>query len=173
MKRIKIFVAFFVAFVALGMLNTNKVQAAYGRGKIVTTDKSLRGTWYSKDYGHGLKKIKITAHTITLPYLGKNLPHGKYTLYKQSSSIFKKGYKYQMKASKYAEKHHWMSTWTYKREGKKYLGIDPFWLDHGDNDFGGDLRVTTVKKHGKSVKQLTLQNPNARYRYYRSISIAK
>ena len=174
MKKIKVLVAsFLLMFLAASVIGNNQVQAAYGRGKLVTTFKTLRGTWYSRDYGKRTKKMKITAHTVTLPYLSKDVPYGKYTLYRQNKSAYKNGFKYQNRANNYAAKHRWMNTWVSSQDGKEYLGIDPFWIDRGDNDFGGALSVVAVKKHGKKVKQLTLRNPNVIHRFYKSATIAK
>ena len=117
--------------------------------------------------------MKITSHTITLPFLGKQVPHGTYTLYQQDKTFFDKSFKYQKRASKYASDHHWMASWKYRYQGHEYLGIDPFWLDLGDNDFGGGLRVTSVTKDGRKLKQLILKNPNSVRRFYQSRSIAK
>ena len=45
--------------------------------------------------------------------------------------------------------------------------------DLGDNDFGGGLRVTSVTKDGRKLKQLILKNPNSVHKFYQSRSIAK
>lgn len=173
MKKLKVGIIFFIAVISCALLGTNKVAAAYSRGSRVTTSKVLRGTWYTYDYGRGLNKMKITSHTITLPFLGKQVPHGTYTLYQQDKTFFDKSFKYQKRASKYASDHHWMASWKYRYQGHEYLGIDPFWLDLGDNDFGGGLRVTSVTKDGRKLKQLILKNPNSVRRFYQSRSIAK
>ena len=157
MKKLKVGIIFFIVITSCALLGTNKVAAAYSRGSRVTTSKVLRGTWYTYDYGRGLNKMKITSHTITLPFLGKQVPHGTYTLYQQDKTFFDKSFKYQKRASKYASDHHWMASWKYRY----------------DNDFGGGLRVTSVTKDGRKLKQLILKNPNSVHKFYQSRSIAK
>lgn len=179
-KLIKILTALVIAtsgVATVSVANHQPVQAAYYRGAKVTTPKSIRGTWYN--YNKVTKKIekwKITSHTITLPKVDSHGPHGTFTLYKQNNKIYKKvsgNAKYLKKANKYASKHKWMVAWNFKSQGHKYLGIDPFWLDSGDNDYGGGLRATTIHKNGKSIKQLILKNPNSTRYFYKSASIAK
>lgn len=111
MKKLKVGIIFFIAITSCALLGTNKVAAAYSRGSRVTTPKAMRGTWYTYDYGRSLNKIKIASHTITLPFLGKQVPHGTYTLYQQDKTFFDKSFKYQKRASKYASDHHWMASW--------------------------------------------------------------
>ena len=87
MKKLKVGIIFFIAITSCALLGTNKVAAAYSRGSRVTTSKILRGTWYTYDYGRGLNKMKITSHTVTLPFLGKQVPHGTYTLYQRDQTF--------------------------------------------------------------------------------------
>lgn len=167
-----------LAIFAINFSQTQSVEAApYYRGAKVSTPSSIRGTWYGYNYQNKLSKMKITAHTVTLPYVLRGYPHGTYTLYYQNKSIYnvagKKGEKYINAANKYASKHRWMSTWKYNYKGHKWIGIDPFWLDLGDNDFGGGLRATTVTKNGRNVKQLILNNPNSTKYFYQSATLAK
>lgn len=159
----------------IAITHSNQVDAAYYRGAKVTTPKSIRGTWYGYNLNK-LNKMKITAHTVSLPKLNANSPHGTFTLYKQNKKIYRKAsgnLKYMEKANKYAYKHRWMNTWTYNYQGFKWLGIDPYWLDAGDNDYGGGLRATTINENGRSIKQLILQNPNSIKYFYKSPAIAK
>lgn len=90
MKKLKVGIIFFIAIISCALLGTNQVAAAYSRGSRVTTSKVLRGTWYTYNYGRGLNKIKIASHTITLPFLGKQVPHGTYTLYQRDKTFLTK-----------------------------------------------------------------------------------
>ncbi|QNQ82190.1 hypothetical protein [Lactobacillus sp. PV012] len=177
-KTLTAFIASLSLMSNLVLTTSNKVNAAYYRGKKVTTPKSIRGTWYTynKFNDNRLEKLKITAHTVTYSNFGSYAPHGTYTLYNQSKKIYQRAsgdMNYINMVNKYATKHHWMVAWNYKYKGHQYLGIDPFWLDLGDNNFGGGLRTTSIHKKRKTIKQLILQNPNSVKKYYKSVSTAK
>lgn len=177
-KLLKISIAalgIFATTLTTANIHFNQVNAAYYRGAKVTTPKSIRGTWYNYNFNK-LNKMTITAHTVTLPKLDTNSPHGTFTLYKQDKKIYRKAsgnLKYMERANKYAYKHHWMNSWTYNNQGFKWIGIDPYWLDAGDNDYGGGLRATTINKNGHTVKQLILKNPNSVKYFYKSPTLAK
>ncbi|GHV97382.1 hypothetical protein lacNasYZ03_16880 [Lactobacillus nasalidis] len=138
---------------SFGLLSnsSNAEAAAYG-GKLYTTPKALRGTWYfakagkadysgmPTQYQHLYKKIKITAHTITFTKRKRAGLSGRYTFYKSTKKTFKKMTPAKMEAAeKYATKHKWLNPYD---SGKSHLQFSETWLHIFQSSNSGELSVS-------------------------------
>lgn len=135
---------------SFGLLsNSNNAEAAAYGGKLYTTPKALRGTWYfakagkvgtydvPAQYQHLYKKIKITAHTITFTKRKRAGLSGRYTFYKCTK---KKMTSAKMDAAeKYATKHKWLYPYN---SGKRHFGFTETWLHGNESSNSGDLTVS-------------------------------
>lgn len=138
---------------SFGLLsNSNNAEAAAYGGKLYTTPKALRGTWYfakagkvdvsdvPAQYQHLYKKIKITAHTITFTKRKRAGLSGRYTFYKSTKKTFKKMTSAKMDAAeKYATKHKWLNPFD---SGKNYFQFSNYWLHVYESSNSGGLTVS-------------------------------
>lgn len=138
---------------SFGLLsNSNNAEAAAYGGKLYTTPKALRGTWYfakagkvgtydvPAQYQHLYKKIKITAHTITFTKRKRAGLSGRYTFYKSTKKAFKKMTSAKMDAAeKYATKHKWLNPYN---SSKRQLSFSETWLHVYESSNSGGLIVS-------------------------------
>lgn len=148
-KKLITFLVSLGLVLSFGLLSnsSNAKAAAYG-GKLYTTPKALRGTWYFAKagkvdtvdvparYQHLYKKIKITAHTITFTKRKRAGLLGRYTFYKTPKKL---SFKKWSAAEKYATKHKWLNPYD---SGKRYLGFSETWLQVYESTNSGGLTVS-------------------------------
>ncbi|MFV4979915.1 Rib/alpha-like domain-containing protein [Lactobacillus delbrueckii] len=152
-KKLITFLVSLGLVLSFGLLSnsSNAKAAAYG-GKLYTTPKALRGTWYfakagkvdtsdvPAQYQHLYKKIKITAHTITFTKRKRAGLSGRYTFYKSTKKTFKKMNPAKMEAAeKYATKHKWLNP---RSESKNGFLFSEYWLHLYASSVSGSLSVT-------------------------------
>ncbi|GAA3639002.1 hypothetical protein GCM10022297_16510 [Lactobacillus hamsteri] len=167
-KNISLIIAtLLVVFSALSIcsIHSNKVEAVslvtkYGRGSKFTIPKSMRGTWVSKAKRSTYKKIKLTAHTVTLTPQKKHDGEsytGKWNLYYMNEKYFDKAYhtNIEVKANKYANKHRWVGA---RKDGSKEIFFKLGWLLDVEGSFV--LRQNTKN----TIRYL---NPEFEGNYYR------
>ncbi len=151
-KKLVTFLLSLGLFVSFGLLsNSNNAEAAAYGGKLYTTPKALRGTWYfakagkndetdisdiPTQYQHLYKKIKITAHTITFTKRKRAGLSGRYTFYKSTKKL---SFKKMNAAEKYATKHKWLNPYN---SGKRHIGFSETWLHIFQSSNSGDLTVS-------------------------------
>lgn len=152
-KKLITFLVSLGLVLSFGLLSnsSNAKAAAYG-GKLYTTPKALRGTWYfaragkvdisdvPARYQHLYKKIKITAHTITFTKRKRAGLSGRYTFYMSTKKTFKKMTPAKMDAAeKYATKHKWLNP---REISKKDIGFSEYWLHTYESSNSGELTVS-------------------------------
>ncbi len=152
-KKLITFLVSLGLVLSFGLLSnsSNAKAAAYG-GKLYTTPKALRGTWYfvnagkvdtsdvPAQYQHLYKKIKITAHTITFTKRKRAGLSGRYTFYKSTKKTFKKMNPAKMEAAEnYATKHKWLNPRSGSKNGFLF---SEYWLHLYASSVSGSLSVT-------------------------------
>ncbi|MBT8908182.1 hypothetical protein BTI73_08475 [Lactobacillus delbrueckii subsp. bulgaricus] len=148
-KKLVAFLLSLGLVLSFGLLsNSNNADAAAYGGKLYTTPKALRGTWYFARAGktdisdtptqwqHLYKKIKITAHTITFTKRKRAGLSGRYTFYKSTKKL---SFKKVNAAEKYATKHKWLNPYN---SGKRHLGFSKTWLHIYESPNSGDLTAS-------------------------------
>lgn len=159
-KKLVTFLLSLGLVLSFGLLfNSNNAEAAAYGGKLYTTPKALRGTWYfakagktdnsgmpmPTQYKHLYKKIKITAHTITFTKRKRAGLSGRYTFYKSTKKL---SFKKMDAAEKYATKHKWLNPYN---SGKRHLGFSETWLHIYESSNSGELTVSRGRLIFESV----------------------
>lgn len=123
-------------------------QAKWGATKLYTTPKSVRGTWYYRDYKNRLQKLKITAHTINGVKIYKDLSEKQYDKY--TKKIQKMSTKKSDKLYDWFSKHIKAGE-NVTRHGVKGMDINEWLVEAGS---GAEFLPATRTKNGKKVKAL-------------------
>lgn len=128
-KRILLVISALLIIFGLAGMHSQKIEAAYGKRCVYTTQKALRGTWYYRDRAgknYKIYRMKITAHKIgpCHLYIRNSKPvndFDKWNTAKQNQA---------MKTTKY-----WLSCRNVKYKGQTILNTMGWFQSAGDGTY--------------------------------------